>query len=302
MGSVGKNGQGQTLAKTAKVGQELGHRGIAVVAFAGHGVHDDGFEVFGNLPIRTSFGRWFGIFHQNLGDDGQIAGRAVGNAAGQAFIQDDSQTINVGAGVQGIAADLFGTHIERSAQHCTGSGEASFVGGAHDFCDPKIEEFHKICPLARTQENVFGLDVAMQNTTFVGGSEGLSKLFADVDGVGFTEGRTAREPLSEAFSEKKLHFNIRATVAGDAHVEDFDDVGRRNGCGEASLAVQAGDQIGGGRKLGIEDFDGDGAVQEQVLGNIHGAHASLADAALNAQLAAKHFTNEWVVFFVGRSG
>src|SRR6202034_1647247 len=121
-----------------------------------------------------------------------------GQLAGGHFVEHDGEGEEVGAGVEILAADLFGRHIGDGADGGAGSGDVlgafadggERVAGVVDvvlFCvgvgaglfgEAEVENFGVA---AAGDEDVGGLDVAMDDAGGVSGVEGVGDFNADVE-------------------------------------------------------------------------------------------------------------------------
>jgi hypothetical protein len=118
----------------------------------------------------------------------------------------------------------------------------------------------------------------MDHAVVVGIVERPGGLGGDAEGVVYRELALPAEPVAERLALDERHGEPEAPRRF-ARVVDRQDVGMLQAGGEADLALKA---LGpeGGRELGEEDLEGDGAVVAEVLGQIHDGHAAAAELAL----------------------
>ena len=125
----------------------------------------------GGLAIENGFGDDRGGFS------------AEGEDAGGHFVEHDAEGEKIGAAVEFLAAQLLGRHVGHGADCGAGAGEieaggvghglriaAGGPGGACDFGETEVENFGVA---AVGDENVGGLDVAVDDSLAVGGFEGV---------------------------------------------------------------------------------------------------------------------------------
>ena len=114
--------------------------------------------------------------------------RAVGAFAGEHFVENDSERVDVGAVVGGGTGALFGGGVGGSA----GAGEVDGIGGrigggaVHDGGDAEVGDFDGT---GFIDEEVFGFDVAVDDAVVVGALEGVAD--RGDDGEGFGRGETS---------------------------------------------------------------------------------------------------------------
>ena len=66
-------------------------------------------------------------------------------AAGEAFVHDASERINVGANIQRLGHALLGAHIERTAENFSGLGQVKLAAGmAYQLGDAEIDYFEHL--------------------------------------------------------------------------------------------------------------------------------------------------------------
>src|SRR5439155_24786435 len=100
-----------------------------------------------------------------------------GGPAGEQFVEDDAQAVNVGAGVHAVpfAAGLLGTHV---------GGRAGEGGpGAELLLAQGLAEIADVGPARGVEQDVGRLDVAVDDAVLVGVVQGLRD--GDDHGYGF---------------------------------------------------------------------------------------------------------------------
>ena len=141
--------------------------------------------------------------------------------------------------------------------------------------DPEIGDERGAVP---REQDVLGLDVAVDDAVLVGVVERARGLGGDAEGVFERELALAAEPVAQRFALDERHGEPQ--LAGRfAGVEHGQDVGMLEPGGEVDLALEAlGAERGG--KLGEEDLEGDGPVVAEVVREIDDRHAAAAELAL----------------------
>ena len=188
-----------------------------------------------------------------------VRGRA---RAGQHFIEDAAERIDVGADIRGFAFALFRRHIGRRADHHAAAGErvVSFPGRQSEVenLDAGLDE-----------HDVAGLEIAVNDPMFVRLGQGGGDLRGVAERL-VERQRAILQPGGDRVALEQFHHQV---VGAD--VVKRADVGviqRRN---RARLALEAG------AELLVGELDGDGAAEARVDGAKDFAHAALAELAFD---------------------
>ena len=168
------------------------------------------------------------------GDSGQGAGGAIGHEgrrAGQALEEDAAEREHVGARVHiQRALRLLGRHVHGRPQGRAGLGQAQRGRVEQAARDAEVEQLDLGNVLAR-QEDVGGLDVAVDDPVLVGHGQGLrdpadhAHRGAQVDG-------TAGQPVLQGLAVEPFHDQVVLAVGGLA-VGDVAHDGRMGDGGQA---------------------------------------------------------------------
>ena len=170
-----------------------------------------------------------------------------------------------------LAHRLLGRHVGRRTERHAGLGHARAAGLLHGEGDAEVGDQG----LAVLQQDVLGLDVAVDDAALVGELEGGGDFLREPQRVVDGKLLLAMEPGPEGLALDEGHHIVEEAV-GVAGVDQPQDVGMLEAGGGLDLgeeAVAADD----GTELGVEDLDGDLAVVLQVLGEVDGGHAALAE-------------------------
>ena len=169
-----------------------------------------------------------------------------------------------------LAGGLFGRQVVRRAQHLPGHGQFRIA-----LQPPGQAEVHHVRLVLRVNQDVGGLQVAMQDAALMGV---VDRLGDGLEITGRAPGRqrlVAHQPRQALPLDVVHHEEVPALV--DAHLVDGDDVRmvqtrRRNGLGAEPL-----DQVRTGARPEGHHLDRDHAVQAALPGAIDHAHAAAAD-------------------------
>jgi len=192
-------------------------------------------------------------------------------ASGEELEEEDAEGIEVRPRVDVVAQGLLRGHVVGRAEGGVGLRETRLVAleapGEAEIDDPG--------PAVGAEEDVAGLDVAVDDPGRVEGGEPFQDLDPDPDDVADRK-RSAR-PLPEGSARDELHRQERTTLVL-ADVVDADEARARDRVRDLHLAPQAGE--GGGREsVGPQELEGDGAFQLAVPRLEDEAGAPLAEEA-----------------------
>ena len=150
--------------------------------------------------------------------------------------------------------------------------------------DAEVGEQH---PAVGGDEDVAGLDVAVDEAGVVGGVEGRRDARADVDRQLGAEPGLHVEQLAQALAVDELHDDGLAALVLE-HVVDGDDV-RVGQAGDGDgLAAEALGDDGVGGQARLEPLEGDLAVERDVGGQPHLGHPALGQPPLEPVAAGEH--------------
>jgi hypothetical protein len=231
------------------------------------------------------------LLGEHLGHDGLRRGARERGLADEHLVGHGAEGVDVAAGADvAVAHGLFGTHVARRAEGHAGLRHA-IAGLARGEGDAEVGDEGA----AVVQQDVLGLDVAVDDAALVGVVEGGCDFLGEADGVGDGELLLAGEAVAEGLAFDVGHdvveelgadatrsfAALRMTKVRGARVEEGQDVGMLQVRGGLDLAEEALGADDGG-EFGAEDLDGDLAVVLEVVGEVDGGHAALAELALEA--------------------
>ena len=147
------------------------------------------------------------------------------------------------------------------------------------------------------EQDVLGLDVPVDHAVAVGVVERRGDVPGDAERVGDRELVLAAEPVAKALAFNERH-HVPGGAAHLAAVDEAEDVRVLQGGDGLDLAEEPLGPDDGG-ELGAQDLDRDFAVVAEVLGQVDGGHAALAELPLDAvavgeeALQAGHRLGHW---------
>src|SRR5579863_2393136 len=211
-------------------------------------------------------------------------------AASGHFVQNDAEGEKIGARVEIFSECLFGRHVGDSAEGGAGAGEMCGVGSERSlvaisggrFCggnfgETEIENFGVAAP---GDENVGGLDIAVDDAFRVCGIESFSDLQGDVEEA-LEFDRLASDDVLESGAIEKFHGDEGAAIFF-ADVVNGADVGVVESRGGFGFAAETLEGLAVGRELVGEKFEGDEAIEAGILRFVNHTHTATAEPFQNA--------------------
>ena len=164
----------------------------------------------------------------------------------------------------------------RRAERHPGLGHPGAAGLARGERDAEVGHQRA----AVVQQDVLGLDVAVDHAVPVRVVEGVGHLAGDADRVVHRELLLAVEPVAQRLALDEGH-DVEEVAVGLARVEQRKDVRVLQIGGELDLGEEPLGPDDGGQ-LGPEHLEGDPAVVAEVLGQIDGGHPAGPDLPVEA--------------------
>ena len=155
-----------------------------------------------------------------------------------------------------------------SAAVSSSSGDLGF----EDLGEPEVEDLD---PVVGGEEDVVGLEIAVDDVAAVGGGEAVGDPQAPGNG-GDRRRRAVPEDPAERLALEELGHDVGLIVV-DADVVDGEEVGVVERCGGAGLALEAFPPIGAVRDLWRQHLDRHLAAEFGVAGAPHLAHPTGPD-------------------------
>ena len=235
---------------------------------------------------------------------------AEGKLARGHFVEDGAEGEEIGAGVEILGAGLLGGHVGDGAESAARAGEVvgvaaiggeSFAGGgfgagAGDFGETEVENFGLA---AGGDEDVGGLDVAVDDAFGVGGVEGIGNVDGDFEKRIEFEG-AAGDGVLEGFAFEAFHGDEGAAVFF-ADVVDGADVGVIESGGGLGFALEADQGLRIFRDGVGEEFQSDETAEAGVFGFEDDTHATPAEFFEDAVVGDDLTNCDWGFGHVGAS-
>ena len=220
--------------------------GKAIFGFALQEGHDPG--VPGGGEPGCDFSKGGGREAEPVDGNFLAAGSRMGIFAGGGVVVEAAEGVEIGAGIERRAVEMFGGEGVDAAE------EGGMGGGKIKMQERKFEQF----PAVGGAQQIAGIEVAMDETGLVERTDGVEGLVDEVE-PGFGIERASLDDLAEGLAAEKFEHLVGAVLAIAAQIEELDPSGmeerqRMGGDIGASLLGKAqGDVVLGGVIAGAKD-------------------------------------------------
>ena len=218
------------------------------------------------------------VGHEQLGD---AAGE--GEDAGEHLVGHHSQCIDVGSRVHRPVVTLLRRHVLGGPHDHPGGGLAA-GGRVPELGDPEVEELHEGRASATQDEDVVGLEVAVDHAPLVRAVQGVAELAEDGETLVERHG-SLPEQRGEGLAVQVLHDDVVPVGREHREVEDADDVLVADAVHRPGLVVEAGHELRARRHRLVQELDGDAAPDDRVLGEVDRAHPASSQQPHDAEAA-----------------
>ena len=176
----------------------------------------------------------------------------IRRVAGKHLVKQHSETVEIGAGVHRLAANLFRAHVARRAEGQAGPGHDR--AAAETLGNAEVGQ-HRAAIFA--EQNVLRLDVAVDDAAMVGVVQGAGD--SPGDGQSVLGRQTGADALLQSIARQILHGQVVGALVG-SDIVDGDDVRVAELRDDAAFMQKAlGEFIISGED-GLDDFQCDMAV------------------------------------------
>ena len=204
-------------------------------------------------------------------------------------VEDHAHRPDVGARVdlRGTLG-LLGRHVLGRAHQHAHAGLAGVLA-LGELRDAEVHQLDQQPPrLGLVQEDVLGLEVAVDDALLVCGGEPDQRLPNDHhDHARLDPPAALDDELGKVAAVQHLHHDVRPEWRA-TEIEDVADMLAADAAGGGGLVAEAGQHALVPRELHVHQLDGDGALDQRVLGLPHRAHAALAELPHEAKLVVEH--------------
>ena len=206
--------------------------------------------------------------------------------AGEALVQHESETVEIGSSVERLAADLLWREVLGRTHHDVVVRQVIFATRVESFGDTEVSEKHVS---ALRDQDVSRLHIPVDDVLVVRFFQRCRDRHADMYGQLWSERSLTIEHITKALAFDVLHDYGLLPVVLQA-VIDSDDVGVVDAGTRDGFAAETFHQLGVASHVGLQDLDGDFAVELDVAGQPDFSHAALGDVAVEAIAIADQLT------------
>ena len=154
--------------------------------------------------------------------------------------------------------------------------------------DPEVEDLEHLAARRAVQEDVGGLDVAVDDARSVRLRQRSAQRGEDLRAAQGCHGPRAPDLLVQAVALQQLHHQEGGSAVGDAEVGDGDRVGMLDAAGGDAFALEADQSLRAAAGGGLEHLDRHVVLQLEVAGAVDGPEGAGADERLQSVLACQH--------------
>ena len=270
------------LGDRGEGGGEGVHRGEAVAGVLGEAAQEGFLDLGGDVGVGGDLAgrprRALQVHrHQAHG-----VGVGEGDGAGEELVGDDAERVDVGAGVDGVAAGLLGGDVAGEDGGAVARVGADGAGELLD--DGVVDDLDRLVfGLAADGEAVAGLEAAEHDALLVEAVDDLTEADEEAAGAAPREAAAAAEHGVEVVAVEVVADDEEFALEGHADVEDVDEVDEGGGVAllDRVVAVDAGadprDEAGQLGERRHEHAHRDGLARDHVVGAKHRARRALPD-------------------------
>ena len=175
---------------------------VAVVPGLGQGLQDDSVERLGH--IRRQGRRRLGDLAHMLVGDGDRGVPGEGGLAGEQLVEQAPGGVEVGTGIDDLAARLLRGEVLGGADHGVRLGDRR--GGV--LHGPRNAEIHDLHRAGGGQHDVPGLDVAVHDARTVGVLESIQHTRGDLNRLRDRDGLAIAEEFADRVPLDVLHHDV----------------------------------------------------------------------------------------------
>ncbi len=224
-----------------------------------------------------------------------------GRLSGQQLVGEDAQRVDVAARVGGLAGRPLRRDVAGGSEDQPRLRGLGLIVAPQHAGDAEVEHLHDIGVAGlRDQDDVLGLQVAVHHALRVGLTHAVADLRHDVERAVHRERAVALEHVQQRSPAQELHDDVEAAVGQLPGQEHPHHVGMVERGRDAGLAFEAPHGVAVVGQLGVEDLDGDVAVERGLPRAVHRSHPAGPDLLLELELVEQRLSDVGVDLLLGQ--
>ncbi len=268
--------------------EELLHGGVAPVGLSLERAVHHGGELGGHVGGARD--ERLDLLGEDLAEDDRAGDALVGAVIREHLVHHRAHGPDVAAVIgRRLARGLLRRHVHGRADHAPREGGAL---ARRDLGDAEIDELGRGTPSlpasSARQEDVLGLDVPVHDARAVRRRERAHDGHQDLDRLRRREPVPPHHAIAQRLAVEQLLHDVRRSVVPLPDLEHRHDVGVMGHRRGPRLAPEARQHLRPLRQVRVEHLERDAPPDPGVLRLEDDAHAALADAAQQRELAADH--------------
>lgn len=208
---------------------------------------------------------------EDLGEDARQLGVANEAPPGEGLVEDRPEGVEVAPGIDRLTPHLLGRHVGRRSDDDPGLGELTV--GRPRLGDAEVEHLCLEAGSVRDEEDVVGLDVAVDDAGAVGGVERPADVAGEQGDLSGSPRAESVDHVGEAHPGEVLHDEEGRAVVQLSRVEDRDDAGVVDLRDDPRLPLESQPRAGVAEPVGADQLEDDVAPEPLVAGEEDGPHS-----------------------------
>ncbi len=194
-----------------------------------------------------------------------------------------------------LTEGLLGRHVVERAEHDSHFRERSLAGFGRELRHAEIEDLDEIrVAVFFDEHDIFRLEVAVHDVPRVRSGEASRDLARDVQGAPNLE-RAPRDLGAQILSFDELEREVHRAVVELGEVHRLHDVRVLDVGSGGRLALEAREELGVLRVLGVHDLHGERLLHEHVLSAVNAPHPATTEQHLEAVALSENGPEQGVV-------
>ncbi len=272
-----------------QLGEDIRRNGAIGLAF-GHHLHHELVELAGDADLGRALAWARGCDVEVLREHVDLTASKRWHA-GHELVEHAAEGVDVCRRAHVQALCLLGREVGRCPDHEPLPRHATELRTAIDEREPEV---HHPCAQRRLDEDVLGLEIAVDQRDGVGGDQQVGELGRELDGVAQRHRHALGHEAAEHRAAQQLHRDEHQVLV-DADVVDLDCAGVVEHRRDPGLAHEAVDAAAALEDAGQQHLERDSTTEVELGRLVDATHPALAQRSLDAVAVADDRTGGQVV-------